>query len=250
MSTDVFNSYSRYYDLVYRDKNYIAEVQYIVGLLDRFGVTGNRLLEFGSGTGKHGRLLASRGFDVTGIERSIEMVAHAEPAPGFISQQGDICTLNLGRTYDAVLSLFHVVSYQISNESVQAVFARASEHLSTGGLFIFDVWYSPAVYAQRPEIRVKRMADEAISVTRIAEPVSHANDNCVDVNYTIFARDLASGLFETMSEIHPMRHFSLPELALIAQISGFEIVGSEEFLTGRPPSEDTWGVCLILKNVV
>ena len=249
MSDAVFNAYSRYYDLLYRDKDYVAEAEYIAGLLERFGVSGKRLLEFGSGTGKHGRLLAKRGYEVTGIERSAEMVAQAEAAPGFFCQQGDICTVQLGQTFDAVLSLFHVVSYQTTNDTVQAVFARAAEHLEAGGLFVFDVWYSLAVYAQKPETRIKRIADEAIEITRIAEPALHPNENCVDVNYTIFAHDLASGTVETMTETHPMRHFSLPELDLLAKMSGFAVVGTEEFLTGNRPSEETWGVCLILKKV-
>lgn len=250
MSDTVFNAYSRYYDLLYRDKDYVAEVEYIADLLERFGVSGQCLLEFGSGTGKHGRLLAQRGYDVTGIERSAEMVAQAEAAPGFSCQQGDICTVQLEQTFDAVLSLFHVVSYQTTNDAVQAIFARAAEHLEAGGLFVFDVWYSPAVYAQKPEVRVKRMADKEIEVTRIAEPVSHPNENRVDVNYTIFARDLASGAVEAMTETHPMRHFSLPELDLLAQMNGFAVIGTEEFLTGKRPSEETWGVCLILKKAV
>lgn len=174
----VFGAYSRYYDLLYRDKDYAAEVAYIDGLLSCQGITGRNLLEFGSGTGKHGCLLAERGYRVTGIERSAEMVAQATATEGFRCQQGDICTAQLtGRTFDAVLSLFHVVSYQVKNQAVEAVFARAAEHLQPGGLFIFDVWYSPALYAQRPEVRVKRMADSTVEITRIAEPVTHPNEN-------------------------------------------------------------------------
>lgn len=248
MSSSVFDAYSRYYDLLYRDKDYFAEVEYIAGLLERFGVSGNRLLEFGSGTGKHGGLLANRGYEVKGIERSAEMLAQADIVPGFTCLQGDICTVNLGETFDAVLSLFHVVSYQTTNDAVQAVFARAAEHLEAGGLFVFDVWYSPAVYAQKPEVRVKRMADEAIEITRITEPALHPNENRVDVNYTIFARDRASGEVETLTETHPMRHFSFLELDLLAQASGFAVVGVEEFQTGKKPSEETWGVCFISKR--
>ena len=79
-----FDAYSRYYDLLYRDKDYAAEVDYIDRLLQRHGVSGKDLLEFGSGTGKHGRLLAERGYRVTGIERSAEMVAQATRAKGSV----------------------------------------------------------------------------------------------------------------------------------------------------------------------
>jgi SAM-dependent methyltransferase len=249
MTESVFNAYSRYYDLLYRDKDYAAEVEYIDRLLQRHGATGSELLEFGSGTGKHGRLLAQRGYQVVGIERSADMVAQAKQVDGFQCQVGDISTVQLGRTFDAVLSLFHVISYQISNEDVRAVFARAAEHLSLGGLFIFDVWYSPAVFTQRPSVRVKRLEGEGLRVTRIAEPEVHPNENRVDVNYQIFAEEQVSGEVEMLSESHPMRHFSLPELDLFAKVSGFERVGAEEFLSGNVPSEETWGVCLIFKRV-
>lgn len=245
----VFDAYSRYYDLLYRDKDYAAEVSYIDGQLTRYGVAVRDVLEFGAGTGKHGRLLAARGYRVTGIERSAEMVAHAVATEGFCCQQGDICDVQLGRTFDAVLSLFHVVSYQVSNHAVHAVFMRAADHLKPGGLFIFDVWYSPAVYAQRPVVRVKRMADSAVEITRIAEPVIHPNKNSVDVHYTIFARDLATNACQTFSEVHPMRHFSLPELDMLAMECGFERLVAEAFLTGDEPGENTWGVCIVLRRI-
>jgi SAM-dependent methyltransferase len=243
-----FDAYGRYYDLLYRDKDYVAEVEYVRALLGRHDVAGRELLEFGSGTGKHGRLFAQRGYRVLGIEVAAEMVARAASAPGFETRQADIRTVRLGRTFDAVLSLFHVVSYQTSNADVQAVFARAAEHLSSGGLFIFDVWYTPAVHAQRPQVRVKRLTDQDVSIVRLAEPAIHANENRVDVEYTIIARSTASGACHEFRETHPMRHFCLPELDLFAQTAGFERVAAEEFLSGAAPSESTWGVCVILRK--
>ena len=175
------------------------------------------------------------------------MVAQAVPTAGFTCQQGDICTVQLGRTFDAVLSLFHVVSYQIGNV-VQALFDRAAEHLKPGGLFLFDVWYSPAVYAQHPAVRVKRLAAAGLEITRLAEPVLYPNENRVDVHYTIFAHDIATGTVQTLTEIHPMRHFSLPELDLLASAAGFDRQCAEAYLTGDPPGKNTWGICLVLRK--
>lgn len=245
----VFSAYSRYYDLLYRDKDYAGECDYIQALLARHLQKKSSLLEFGSGTGKHGCLLAERGFMVHGVERSADMVAQSGATPGFSCQQGDICTIKMGRTYDAVLSLFHVVSYQTSNADVHAVFARAAEHLATGGIFVFDFWYSPAVYAQQPVVRVKRLADDQMEITRIAEPVIYPNENRVDVNYTIYARDIASGSVQSLSETHPMRHFSLPEIDLLAEANGFVRINAEEFLSGQTPGSNTWGVCVTLKKI-
>jgi SAM-dependent methyltransferase len=247
-SCSVFDAYSRYYDLLYSDKDYEGEVGYVCDVLARFGIGGGDLLELGSGTGKHGRLLAKRGYRVHGIERSAEMVARAEPAIGFTCEQGDICTANMGRVYNAVLSLFHVISYQTGNDDLHAVFSRASEHLLSGGLFIFDFWYTPAVYTLRPSTRVKRMADAHTEITRIAEPHSHPNEDRVDVQYTIYAKDAGHSEIKVMSELHRMRHFSLPEIDLLAEAAGFTRVGAEEFLTSNTPSEHTWGVCVMLQK--
>lgn len=247
-TSSVFNAYSRYYDLLYRDKDYVGEADYIQTLLTSLGIAQGNLLEFGSGTGKHGCLLASRGYQVHGVERSAEMVGQAMTVNGFTCEQGDICTIQLNREFDAVLSLFHVISYQITNTSLNAVFTKASEHLKPGGLFIFDFWYSPAVYSQRPVVRVKRMGNDQVEIIRLAEPVIYSNKNRVDVNYTIFARNLADGSVITTNENHPMRHFSLPEIELLATINGLQLIGAEEFITRKSPDEDTWGVCAILKK--
>ena len=93
------------------------------------------------------------------------------------------------------------------------------------------------------------MSDELVEITRIAEPVHYPNENRVDVNYTIYARELSSGTVQSLSETHPMRHFSLPEIDLLAQVNGFTRIAAEKFLTGKPGGEDTWGVCVTLKRI-
>jgi SAM-dependent methyltransferase len=247
-TSDVFDAYSRYYDLLYKDKDYESEVNYVDKLLRKYGMQGNDVLEFGSGTGKHGRLLAERNYNVTGVERSARMLAMSKDTNGFSSFQGDICKVKMGRTYDAVLSLFHVISYQVSNNALRSVFARAAEHLLPRGLFIFDIWYSPAVYTQSVEVRIKRISDEDTNIIRMAEPNIFYNENRVDVNYTIIAQDINTSSMNSFTETHSMRHFSLPEIDYLASQNGFKVLGAEEFLTGLKPSKNTWGVCLVLQK--
>ena len=220
----VFNAYSQYYDLLYKDKNYIEESDYIKSILASHNLLKGDLLEFGSGTGKHGCLLARSGYKVHGIERSATMIAKAQKVTGFSCQKGDISKIKMNRFYDAILSLFHVVSYQTTDNELQAVFTNATLHLNKGGLFVFDFWYSPAVLAQRPVVRVKRIKDNQVEITRIAEPKIYLNKNRVDVNYTIFVRDLVNDKIHTFQEAHPMRHFSLPEIEALAGKHGFERV--------------------------
>lgn len=243
-----FDAYSRYYDLLYRDKDYAAEADSVTKLLQRFAPQGQTLLEFGCGTGKHAQLLSERGYAITGVERSATMLAKAPVSERIHYVEADIRHVQLTQRFDAVMSLFHVVSYMTSNADVQAVFARAAEHLNPNGLFVFDVWYAPAVLKQRPDTRVKRMQDAQIAVTRIAEPVMHPNENRVDVNYTVFVQDLSNAQFTRLNENHPMRYFSLLELDLFAANAGFSRLYAGDLLNDTAPSEDTWGVCCVFQK--
>ncbi|MBI5296372.1 MAG: class I SAM-dependent methyltransferase [Chloroflexi bacterium] len=251
----VFDQYARCYDLLYRDKDYAAEAAYVDASLQRFVPGAVRILEFGSGTGIHGRLLAQKGYHLDGIERSPEMIARAaesavDPAPGsFTCCQGDICQTFVDNGFDAVISLFHVISYQTSNEDLLAVFRNADRHLKKGGALLFDVWYTPSVLTQRPAVRVKRVEDDQIRLVRIAEPIMYSDQNVVEVRYTLYVEEKSSGRISTFTEVHPMRHFSLPELDLLAAQSGFSPVHCEEFLSGNRPDENTWGVWSIWRKL-
>src|SRR5438105_2725348 len=163
--SEVFADYSRYYDLLYADKDYQAEAHYVAGKLREHRPTLGKILEFGSGTGRHGRLLARAGFDVVGIERSSAMleqsaqVAAAEgpiAAGSFTGVQGDVRSRIVPGKFDAAIALFHVVSYQTGNDDVSALFHNAARHLTGAGLFLFDVWYGPAVLTLTPQTRIKR----------------------------------------------------------------------------------------------
>lgn len=74
------------------------------------------------------------------------------------------------------------------------------------------------------------------------------NNNIVDVNYQVHIQDKESKVVEIFKEIHPMRHFSIPEIMLLASLSRFNIIKTEEFLTGNLPGCTTWWVCFIVQK--
>lgn len=245
----IFNLYSQYYDLLYLGKEYEAEAAYIDALIKMYGDGGSSILEFGSGTGRHGACLVGCGYTVFGIELSQEMVERSISHDGFDCVVGDIRNFKIPKKFSTVISLFHVMSYQVEDEDISATFENAAAHLNVGGLFIFDFWYSPAVQNLRPSVKIKRTSDHKTAITRIAEPKVFPNESRVDVHYDIFIEDLNSGKIENLNEVHSMRHFSLFEIKLLARKAGFEVLAAEELITGAAPSDSTWGVCVALRKV-
>lgn len=256
-ASGVFQHYARYYDLLYRDKDYAAEAAYVHGLIQRHAPGAAAILDLGCGTGAHAALLAARGYRVHGVDRSDEMLRRAEERVGGLPEEtaarlsfsgGDIRTLRLAERFDTVVALFHVMSYQTTNADLQAAFATAEAHLKPGGLFLFDCWYGPAVLTERPAVRVKRLEDEVIRVTRIAEPVLRSTENIVAVNYHVFVTRKSDGVTEELHEPHVMRYLFTPEVNLFMIQAGFEALGSLEWMTGQAPGTNTWSVLYLAQN--
>ncbi len=254
----VFAAYSRYYDLLYRDKDYAGEARYVFDLLTRHAAGAKRVVEIGCGTGGHARELAKLGLDVHGVDMSAGMLEMAEQKRGSLSpelagrlrfSQGDARTVRLGERADAVISLFHVMSYQTSNADITAAFATAREHLAEGGVFIFDCWYGPAVLTERPTVRVKRLEDVETSVTRVAEPVMNPAENTVEVNYTVLVHDRKNAADEILRETHQMRYLFGPEVDLLLASNGMSLVASHEWMKDEPPGLNSWSACFVARAV-
>jgi SAM-dependent methyltransferase len=142
-----FEGSAEFYDDLYEGKDYAAEADYVDALIQRYLPGAQSLLDLGCGTGRHAIKFTEKGYGVVGVDRSAEMIAkargHRDQLPPHIRERltlehGDIRDFRLGRQFDAVVALFHVISYQISNDDVLAAFTTAKAHLRTNGLFIFD----------------------------------------------------------------------------------------------------------------
>lgn len=252
--SDSFGIYSQYYDLLYADKDYDGEVSYVLSLLNQHAQSKvTTLLELGCGTGIHATLMANHGLEVLGVDMSAEMLTEANTrasAQGYLQeklsfQQGDARDFRANRRFDAVISLFHVLSYQSTEVDLQAMMKTVGSHLEPGGLFVFDFWYGPAVLWQRPAMRMKRLANEEIAVERLAEPVVLDAENVVDVNYSVSIRNLKTNAVEQIKETHRMRYLFLPEVDKLLSDNGFKRLRAEEWMTRRSPSVDSWGVCIV-----
>jgi SAM-dependent methyltransferase len=245
-----FNYYSKYYNLFYKDKNYQREANSISDLIKIYKNQKNKyeILEFGSGTGKHANFLVKKGYKVHGIEKSIGMIKKIKKIRGFTCQKGDITNINLKKKFDIVLSLFCVLSYQTTNKKIKSVFSNAANHLNKNGLFIFDMWYTPAVYNLRPAIKIKKIQKNNILIKRIANPVIISSKNTVNVKYSFFLKNLKLNSIKLFKENHLMRHFSLLEIDLFAEMYGFKRLKSLELLSKKKPSNNTWTVTIILKK--
>jgi SAM-dependent methyltransferase len=261
MSNPIFGTYACYYNLLYKDKDYAAEARYVHGLIQSHCPAAKTVLNLGCGTGNHDFELVKLGYEITGVDMSEEMLSAANSRFASINSQpttdllhssgscsflpGDIRTVRFNKTFDVVISLFHVMSYQTTNADLLAAIATAKKHLSPGGVFIFDCWYGPGVLSDPPVTRVKVLSRNGISLTRIAEPVLHPNENVVDVNYRILLVDDETNHLVELTELHRMRYLFTPEIELILEQCDMKLLKNGAWLSEQPADLFCWNAYFV-----
>lgn len=242
---EVFQDYAYYYNAFYRDKDYKGEVRQIDYLLRKHGNKINKLINFGCGTGKHDIELGKLGYQCSGIDISPVMIDIAQENARYEKMDipfavADIRSYKPQEQYDAVISLFHVMSYQNENADILSVFQSARKALSKGGLFLFDVWYGSGVLSDKPVVRVKEIEDEKNKLIRIARPIMHEKKNVVDVCYEILVIDKDTSKTKVINEVHNMRYFFRPELEFFLEQSGFKLIDNLDCQTFQETDFESW----------
>jgi SAM-dependent methyltransferase len=256
---NVFDRYALFYDSCYATKDYEGESAFLLGLAHRYvGKDIRRILDMGCGTGSHAGPLARRGFEVVGFDISDAMVQQAREKIGAAEAQdvlkpviriGDIRAYRDRTLYDLCISMFAVMGYLTTNEDFVAGLKTARAHLATGGLFIFDVWYGPAVLTQRPERRSQEFQKGDSRILRLVTPELDIYRHVTKVHYRIL--EIRGNVVLTeMEETHEMRYFFAQELKLALSVAGFDLIAVRPFLENeREPTVDDWNVCVVAQAI-
>ena len=180
-----FRRYAEYYDILYRDKDYESECDFIEEIFAKYSAMEVKtILDAGCGTGGHAIPLAKRGYKVVGIDKSEIMIKKArEKSKDVEFYVNDITDFKFDKKFDTCIAMFAVVSYITSTGDVLKAFENIREHLKENGLFISDVWNGLAVLRLLPERRVKIAEFNKLKIIRIAEPELDTFNHLCKVHY-------------------------------------------------------------------
>lgn len=265
-------AYSAVYDLIYRDKDYALECDLIERCLQcatppqELGqptrpqrsdsdMQVRSILDLGCGTGRHALILAERGYSVIGVDRSAGMIraarlraraATAPLPPEF--READLRQLRMDRTFDGVLMMFAVLSYQAEEDDLRRALDVVRMHLRPGGVFVFDCWYGPAVEHLEPETRTTRREHTGGVVERKSASTLEKSRRRVTVNFDV--ERAVDGARSTARETHVLRYFFARELEVALGCSGLSLLSLRAMPDfEKPPDETTWNVLGVARRV-
>ncbi len=140
----MYQAFAELYDELMDDVDYESWADYYTRLLSIYGVRNGKICECACGTGGLTIPLYKRGFQMTGVDISREMLWEAAQksrklgiAMPFVQQ--DMKALNLHRPMDAVLATCDGVNYLLTEEDLLSFFRAAHRAVKPGGALIFDV---------------------------------------------------------------------------------------------------------------
>jgi SAM-dependent methyltransferase len=249
------DKYALCYDLIYRDKDYEAECDFVEEIFQEYSPHPiATVLELGCGTGGHAIPLAQKGYKVCGIDISEAMIARARKKAKDANlkldfQLMDLRSFNFDRNFDACISMFAVMGYVTGTKDLLSTLRNVRKHLVNASLFVFDFWNGLAVLRILPSVRVKTIENGEIKIIRIAEPELDAFNHLCQVHYHLLViKD--NTLTDEFKETHVVRYFFPQEIMHYLWDSGFEVLKICPFLdlSGKV-DENVWNITVIARAV-
>lgn len=138
---DAYTALARCYDRLTGDVDYRKWADYIERHFRKRKQPVRSVAELGCGTGSLTKLLAERGYAMTAVDLSPDMLSMAEQkcrGLDVLLLCQDMSRLALGSSVDAVISCLDSVNYVTRPAALQRTFRRVYRSLAPGGLFLFD----------------------------------------------------------------------------------------------------------------
>jgi SAM-dependent methyltransferase len=244
-----FEYSARFYDLIYKEKNYEKETAFVEDIFKAF-TKPKSILEIGCGTGNYTQILHRKGYEMTGLDISENMIKVARKKCDCNFVVGDVCDFSLSERFDACVALFAVMGYVTENSGVKKAFTNIHRHLKPNGLFVFDVWNGLAVLSTPPELRVKEFKDDETKVLRIGYPKLKALDHVCEIKYKLLVTDKTNRSYSEFEEGHTVRFYFPQELKLLLEMSGFEVLKMCPFLDLHGTLDQTvWNTTVIARAI-
>lgn len=216
------------YDEINKDIDYSAWADFIESVVQKNCKTRPELvLDLGCGTGSMTLELAKRGYDMTGVDISVEMLDVARERAsdaGFADKMlwlcQDMTEFELYGTVDLTVSCLDCMNHLTKTSELEKCLALVHNYLVPDGLFVFDVNGRAKfenVYADRSYVME---TDSAVCIWQ-----NDYNPKTRLCNFYITLFNEEDGLYARYDELQRERMYPIRTLKKSLVKAGFEFIG-------------------------
>lgn len=216
---EIYTGFAKAYDTFMDNVPYQEWMEFIREKLNQYGIEDGIILDLGCGTGTLTGLLSQEGYDMIGVDSSIEMLDIAKEKFGnredilFLCQ--DMREFELYGTVKAIVCVCDSINYVLEEEEVKEVFRLVNNYLDPDGIFLFDFRTSLSY----EEIGQKTIAENREEMSFIWDNYYYEEEKINEYELSLFIKE-RENLFRKYTEMHYQKAYSLEEMKTFLTESG------------------------------
>lgn len=241
-----YSAISGVYDKINSHIDYSAWADFFERCFDRFLPSRPELvLDLACGTGSMTLELASRGYDMIGIDGSFDMLNVAYERKCDLSLDHDVLFLlqdmrefELYGTVGAVCCCLDSINYLVDDGDLDTCLSLVHNYLDPSGLFLFDV-NTPHKFANVYGNNAYVYEEDDCGEGRFCVWQNFYDEGSAlcDFSLTVFERNEKTGLYSRHDELQCERCYSREQLEAALLSNGFELLGMYSDFDFTPASD-------------
>ena len=237
-----YEAFAYYYDSLMDQDFYNDYIQFI----NEHVKDNHTVLELGCGTGKLMSLLGNAGFDMIGVDNSVDMlqIAREKTSPEVLYLLQDMREFELYGTVKAVVSVCGSVNYITEKEDLTEVFRLVNNYLDPKGLFIFDF---NTDYKYRDMIGETVIAEDREDVSFIWFNEYDEESQLNDIDLKVFVQE-DGDRYRKFQEEHIQRGYSLQEIKQMLEESGLVFLQAFDEYSNQEPRTDSGRIVVVAQE--
>lgn len=237
-------SYGRFahvYDFLMSEVPYDKWINLFISKKEQYNINGLKVLDVACGTGEFSVRLAQKGYTVTGIDLSDEMLVIAkekadQSGVSIPFYQQNMIELETGEQFDSIVIFCDSLNYLHAESDVQSTFQRVYEQLKPGGLFMFDVH---SVFKMEHVFAGQTFADVQDEVSYIWNAFEGPEPYSVEHELTFFVKEEEADRYDRFDEDHYQRTYDMQKYVAWLEEAGFTVKEILADLEDQEPAEDS-----------
>lgn len=243
----MYDSLAYVYDILMEGTPYEKWVDNIERLFKKYKTEPRLILELGCGTGNITVPMAKRGYEMIGIDISVDMLNEArEKAIAenlevlYINQ--DMRSFELYGSVDACISLCDSMNYILTHEDIKKVFRLIKNYLNPGGFFIFDL---NTEYMFELMHKQASFGEARERTAFVCETCYNKRTRLMEYRVDVFKDAKGNGSYNRFSEAHYERAYAIDEIAELISGCGLKFAGAFDVDTLKRPNEASKRVYIV-----
>lgn len=237
---DKYSGLAYVYDQIMDHVPYDSWVNDLEKVFQSQGVKPVRILDCACGTGAMTNRLAQKGYVMTGVDLSEDMLVHAQE--NALEEElkvrylmMDMRKIAIKGKFDAVISYFDGVNYLIDKPDLEAFFTGVKRILNPGGLLVFDI---SSAYKMERTLGLNTFAESHEDLAFIWENYYDNKTRMLQFDMTMFLQE-ETGLFERHYESHQLKAHIVEDMksAIPQELELISVVDGDDMGDVREDSE-------------